>query len=156
MKRTRAAFRWMGRHGGLIMFVITGAVYVLSAYLAVSIEPTRHEHVGFVVGLCQVAWRTKLDADPNVFGAPGVYFNSVSSHSWMSQFSGGEMKDHRYVYFPLWAPMIVFGAWAGAVLLWPRPRVPGSCRKCGYDCTTLPEGTRCPECGSMRRVRSKA
>ena len=151
MKRRRRVWRWLGRRGGLVALAFTGAAYWASGHRAISIEPTRHEHIGFACGMCQVAWRTTIHADPGVFGDPGVYTRpvSVGGAAWMSQFSSGDLKDHRYVFFPMWVFIAAAGVWAGAGLLWPRPLAPGLCRRCRYDRAGLVEGMPCPECGSV-------
>ena len=155
MSRGAKVRRWVGRRGGLVALPVAAAAYGLSGFYAVSIELTRHEHIGFVCGMCQVAWRTKLAADPTVFGPPGIYANEVTSNAWMTQFSTGRLKDHQYIWFPMWLLIAGAALWAGGGLLYPKPKPPGLCRTCGYDLTGL-VGRPCPECGRVGRRGSTA
>jgi hypothetical protein len=54
----------------------------------------------------------------------------------------------RMLYVPLWLPLIVL-AIPTAILWWldRRRRLPGHCRRCGYNLTGNVSG-RCPECGT--------
>jgi hypothetical protein len=80
----------------------------------------------------------------SLFGAP----------AWFTDWS---------VFFPHWAPVILFGLMpAAALILWLRRRRAqqiGHCRRCGYDLRATPdEGgallARCPECGCEATERA--
>jgi hypothetical protein len=65
---------------------------------------------------------------------------------WFVGGSAGSTWPGAWVYYsPLWPLVLVLGVAAA----WNRPhRVPGVCRRCGYDLTGL---ARCPECGTPAR-----
>lgn len=55
------------------------------------------------------------------------------------------------VFVPLWIPMIVAAgltAWIASSRRWNA--LTAACKKCGYDCTGVPVGAVCPECGKAR------
>lgn len=62
----------------------------------------------------------------------------------------------RIIEIPLWLPVVVVALPTALLQYWGRRRrVPGYCRRCGYNLTGLTDA-RCPECGEPFEAKDDA
>jgi hypothetical protein len=91
-------------------------------------------------------WRSAAPLNPELF------YVDVNSEGirWGFEWEYGGMGDWRVVV-PLWA--LLAPSLGAAKWTWlPRRRgAAGVCARCGYDVSTLPAGSVCPECGRGAR-----
>ena len=156
----RRWFKW----GGLILSVLTLAVWVGSAWWYFA----RVDANGYVY--CSygkiVYWKTQK---PPRFFAPGISISLPGkapapptppawpkwifekSPSWVQYafFCAPRVRlseDPKTVWVPLWCPFIAMGCLT-AFLWWRDRSLPGHCKQCGYNLYGNVSG-RCPECGT--------
>jgi hypothetical protein len=97
-----------------------------------------------------------------------MYFGQMAGWQVGEHFEGGSVIQRNpgtgkwattpRTIVPLWIPLLVIAV--PSVFLWFRVaramRDPKHCSACGYDCTGVPEGAVCPECGKARVARATA
>jgi hypothetical protein len=146
MPRFLRSLRAWPRVIGLIAGIILAAAWLLSAYIT-AYTACPWFAVGLRCGRVTLAWAPGPRAPSWRFDA---YRNSPFDRM-EGEFTYGSNNPWVWTHalgVPLWFPLFAIGmpttfAWVGAL----RRVPPGACPKCRYDCTSLPAGARCPECG---------
>jgi hypothetical protein len=137
---------------GMACAAAVGAAWVFSLFRTVEYAPAGIRAYALAGGCLSTDIYFRSVRYLTVLRAPGEpvwYLEAARPVRWWFLFEGSPRTDH--VAIPLWA-LAAIGASVAALAAAYRPRpVPGLCRRCGYDRSSLPPGSACPECGALDR-----
>lgn len=151
----RAVIRKAAKWGGTAAAAIVTAAWIASAWRHVDYIAPNGVYAVVGMGRFAFSWvdpATGITKGLRVFGGRNKWpFFSDTRFDW--QFDSWNDPQQWGVQIPGWVPVTALAI--GAAWLWrrdaratARERV-GLCPSCGYSRAGLPEGGKCPECGTV-------